>query len=55
MGILLGRVGGEALGGGMHRAEFGNEVGRIFGGIDGEGTGDDKQGLGEFANGELFA
>ena len=55
MGSRLGRVWGEALGGGVHRAEFGNEVGGVFGGIDGEGTGDDKQGLGEFTNGELFA
>ena len=55
MGNRLGRVGGKALGGGVHRAEFGNEVGGIFGGIYGEGPGNDKQGLGEFANGELFA
>ena len=39
----------------MHGAEFGNEVGGVFGGVYGEGAGDYEEGLGEFTDGELFA
>ena len=39
----------------MVGAELGDEVGRVFGGVDGEGAGNDEEGLGEFADGELFA
>ena len=39
----------------MVGAELGDEVGGVFGGVDGEGAGDDEEGLGEFADGELFA
>jgi len=42
------------LGGGVVGAELGDKVGGVFGGVDGEGAGDDEEGLGEFANGELF-
>lgn len=39
----------------MDGAELGDEVGGIFCCVDGEGAGDDEEGLGEFADGELFA
>ncbi len=39
----------------MVRAELSDEIGRVFGGVDGEGAGDNEEGLGEFADGELFA
>ena len=38
----------------MVGAELGDEVGGVFCCVDGEGAGDDEEGLGEFANGELF-
>ena len=39
----------------MVGAELGDEVGGVFGGVDSEGAGDDEEGLGEFADGKLFA
>lgn len=39
----------------MDGAQARDEVGGVFGGVEGEGAGDDEQGLGEFADGELFA
>ena len=33
---------------------MGDEVGGVFGGVDGEGARDDEERLGEFADGELF-
>jgi hypothetical protein len=35
-------------------AELGNEFGAVFCGVDGEGGGDDEEGLGECADGELL-
>ena len=43
------------MGGGVYRAELGDEVRGVFGGVDREGAGDDEKGLSEFADGELFA
>jgi len=34
---------------------LGDELDGVFGGVDGEGFGDDEEGGGEFAYGELFA
>lgn len=45
----------DALGGCVVGAELGDEVGGVFGGVDGEGAGDDEEGLCELADGELFA
>jgi len=61
--LLVGGFGGggvgrgfvDALGGGVVGADLGDEVGGVFGGVDGEGAGDDEEGLREFADGELFA
>ena len=39
----------------MVGAELGDEVGGVFCGVNGEGAGDDEEGLREFADGELFA
>lgn len=56
---MMGRGGGgggvDALGGGVHGAELGDEVRGVFCGVYGEGARDYEEGLGEFADGELFA
>ena len=44
----------STLRGSMVCAKLGNEIGRIFGGVDGELFGDDEEGGGEFSDGELF-
>lgn len=35
--------------------ELGDEVGRVFGGIDGKGLRDGEEGRGEFGDGKLFS
>ena len=36
-------------------AKFGDKIGGILGSIDGQGLGNDQQGLGEFGDGQLFS
>lgn len=43
-----------ALRDGVTNSELGNEFRGVFRGVDGEGLGDDKERLSEFADGELF-
>ena len=38
----------------MTNSELGDEFRGVFRGVDGEGLGDDKERLSEFADGELF-
>lgn len=37
------------------RSQFGDEIGRVFGSVDGQGFRDDQEGSGELGNGELFS
>lgn len=39
----------------MVGSKFGDEVGRVFGGVDGERLGDNEESGGEFGDGELFS
>jgi hypothetical protein len=45
----------HALREGVADAQLGDELGGVLGGVDCEGFGDDEEGLGEFADGELLA
>ena len=36
-------------------AKFGDKIGGILGSIDGQGLGDDQQGLGKFGDSQLFS
>lgn len=57
-GGLGGRVGDGVRGAlrqGVARAELGDEVGGVFGGVDGEGGRDCEEGGGEGCDGELFS
>jgi hypothetical protein len=47
--------GRETLWQSVAATELGNELGAVFCGVDGQGGGDDEEGLGEGANGELLA
>lgn len=42
------------MGGIVVGSEFGNEVGRVLGGVQSERLGDGEKGVGEFSNGELL-
>ena len=44
-----------ALGEGVAGAQLGDEVGGVFGGVDGEGGGDCEEGRGEGCDGELLS
>lgn len=57
-GGLSGRVGdgvGGALREGVARAQLGDEVGGVFGGVYCEGGGNCEEGGGEGCDGELFS
>lgn len=44
----------NALGHGVAGSQLRDEFGGVFGCVDGEGLGDDEEGLGEFTDGELL-
>lgn len=52
--ILVGSAFLEALRNGVTYTQLGDKFGGVLGSVDSEGLGDDKEGLSELANGELF-